>query len=386
MHNFSQIELPILESGDLFKRTVGNETDIVNKEMFMIEPRAGSNEIICLRPEATAQTMRTFLEHNIQNLPWKVFSYGPMFRYERPQKGRYRQFNQCNIEIISTESIDQDVLLISILDQLFSQKWYLTNYTLLLNFLGCNQDRLNFRDKLTNFLKNQPQICETCNKRSINSPLRVFDCKNETCRQIYCDAPKILEHLCANCNSEWEELRKHLKLLKIAFVIQPDLVRGLDYYNKTVFEFTSTALGAQSSFCGGGRYELATQLGHKTAVPAIGAAFGLERVLLILETMHDQLPIIAKPDLNILIPFGPAQHALALLIAQNLSQNNLITDLMLESGSIKNKMRKANKLNPKYCILIGENEQASNSVTLKNMATGDERLVKRADLVSCLKD
>lgn len=385
LHNFNQIDLPILESSDLFKRTVGNETDIVNKEMFMIEPRAGSNETICLRPEATAQTMRAFLEHNIQTLPWKVFSYGAMFRYERPQRGRYRQFQQCNIEVISTESIDQDVLLISMLDSLFAIKWHLKDYILLLNFLGCTQDRINFRNQLTSFLEKQPQICDTCQKRTNTNALRVFDCKNESCQEIYRTAPQILEHLCESCNLEWDQLKNHLKLLNIAFTIQPNLVRGLDYYNKTVFEFTSTALGAQSSFCGGGRYELATQLGHKTPVPAIGAAFGVDRVLLILETMRDQLPIAPRPTLNVIIPFTSAQHLPALQLAQNLSQNNISNDLILETGSIKSKMRKANKLNPKYCILIGENEQALESVTLKDMLTGDERLIKQADLMEYLK-
>lgn len=386
LHNFNQIDLPILESSDLFKRTVGNETDIVNKEMFMIEPRAGSNETICLRPEATAQTMRAFLENNIQTTPWKVFSYGAMFRYERPQRGRYRQFQQCNIEVINTESIDQDVLLISLLDQLFSLKWHLENYTLLLNFLGCSQDRLDFRTILTDFLKKQPQICDTCHKRTNANALRVFDCKNETCQEIYRNAPKILEHLCDNCNSEWRQLKNHLELLKINFTIQPLLVRGLDYYNKTVFEFTSTALGAQSSFCGGGRYELATQLGHKTQIPAIGAAFGVDRVLLILETLREKLPITPKPALNIIIPFSATQNPTALLLGQFLTQHGIATDLILEQGSIKSKMRKAHKLNPKYCVLIGENEQALNSVMLKNMLTGDERLVKQADLIECLKN
>lgn len=386
LHNFAQIELPILESCDLFKRTVGNETDIVNKEMFMIEPRTGSNETICLRPEATAQTMRAFLEHNIQALPWKVFSYGAMFRYERPQKGRYRQFQQCNIEVINTESIDQDVALISMLDSLFATKWYLTEYALLLNFLGCLQDRINFRDKLTIFLKKQPQICDTCQKRSVANPLRVFDCKNEACQQIYCAAPKILDHLCEDCNTEWHQLKKGLELLGVSFAIKNDLVRGLDYYNKTVFEFTSSALGAQSSFCGGGRYELATQLGHKTAIPSIGAAFGIDRILLILETIKNNLPIDQKPVLNVIIPLGLEQHMLALLVAQNLYQNNIPTDLILEEGSVKSKMRRANKLGPKYCILIGPDEQANNSAMLKNMITGDERLVKQIDLVNCLKD
>lgn len=386
LHNFNQIELPILEACDLFKRTVGTQTDIVNKEMFVIEPRAGSSESICLRPESTAQTMRAFLENGIQILPWKVFSYGAMFRYERPQKGRYRQFQQCNIEVIGADSIDQDVMLISMLDNLFT-KLYIPNYALVLNFLGCTQDRNNFREILKDFLVKQSNICDTCENRSQTNPLRVFDCKNESCQQIYVSAPKIIEHLCDSCNGEWQQLKNHLELLGISFAVKPELVRGLDYYNKTVFEFSSTALGAQSSFCGGGRYELASQLGSKNQVPSIGAAFGMDRVLLILETIKDQLPIAKKPALTVIVPLSPAQNMLALLVAQNLGQHNLSHDIILEDDtSVKSKMRKANKLGPNYCVLIGESEQVQHSVMLKNMVTGAEQLIKQVDLINYLKN
>lgn len=387
LHNFNQIELPILEPAELFKRTVGDNTDIVNKEMFMIEPRAGSSESICLRPEATAQTMRAFLENGIQNLPWKVFSFGSMFRYERPQKGRYRQFQQCNIEIIGTESIDQDVLLISMLDSLFSTKLKISSYGLILNFLGCAQDRVNFRAILTNFLQaNTNHICQTCQTRATTNPLRVFDCKNEDCQNVYLKSPQISSHLCETCNIEWQQLQNHLELLGVSFAIKNNLVRGLDYYNKTVFEFVSTDLGAQSSFCGGGRYELATQLGSKTAVPAIGAAFGVDRVLLILESLQNQLLLPQKAALNLIIPLSPAQNMLALLVAQNLSQHHIANDIILEDeSSMKSKMRKANKMGAVNCILIGENEQATHSVTLKNMVTSQEQLVKQFDLASYLK-
>ena len=194
-----------------------------------------------------------------------------------------------------------------------------------------------------------------------------------------------MDHLCEECNVEWKQLQNHLELLGVSFAIKPDLVRGLDYYNKTVFEFTSPDLGAQSSFCGGGRYELATQLGHKTAVPSIGAAFGMDRILIILETIQDRLPIKPKPALTVILPLEPKYNMLALLVAQNLSQHTITNDIILEDSSIKSKMRKANKLGPIHCVLIGENEQATNSVTLKNMVTGNERLVKQTKLVEALK-
>lgn len=385
LNNFSQIDLPALEPVELFKRTVGEETDIVSKEMFTIAPRAGSSELICLRPEATAQTMRAFLENGIQQLPWKVFSFGAMFRYERPQKGRYRQFHQCNIEVIGTDSIDQDVWLISILDHLFSQNLQLKNYALTLNFLGCKDDRISFRNQLKSFLQSKDDICETCQRRAETNPLRIFDCKNPDCQTIYQQAPKITDYLCDNCQNEWETLKSHLELLGVSFAVNPRLVRGLDYYNQTVFEFASTDLGAQSAFCGGGRYELATQLGHKTAIPAIGAAFGMERLALILESKQDQLMVPKKPALVAIIPLANEQIMLSLMIAQSLGRQQICTDLVLDGESIKSKMRKANKLGAAYCILVGENEQAGQTATIKDMLTGNEETISQAQVAVYLK-
>ena len=384
LHNFEQIKLPILEQTDLFKRTVGTDTDIVNKEMFVIEKREGSKDSICLRPESTAQTMRAFLENSIQAKPWKVFSFGPMFRYERPQKGRFRQFHQCNIEIIDTESIDHDVSLISALDNLFKEKLHITNYALVINFLGCPEDRNNFRIELQKFLAQNTNICDTCKTRTNTNPLRVFDCKNETCQEIYLQAPKITDSLCTTCKDEWQQLQKHLELLGVSFAINSSLVRGLDYYNKTVFEFVSHDLGAQSAFCGGGRYELATQLGNKTAVPSIGAAMGIERLMIILEQKKDTLPIAKKPALNVVVPLSDDQNILALLMAQNLLKNKLCTDVVLE-GSVKSKMRKANKLGASNCILIGEDEQKNQTATVKNMQVGSEEVMKQIEVANYLK-
>jgi histidyl-tRNA synthetase len=384
LHNFNQIELPIIEAVDVFKRTVGTDTDIVNKEMFVITPREGSKELICLRPEATAATMRAFLENGIQILPWKVFSFGAMFRYERPQKGRYRQFHQANIEIIGANSIHHDIALITMLDSLFRDKLQIPNYALVINFLGCPQDRINFRKELQIFLQSNNNICPTCQTRATTNPLRVFDCKNEACQKIYLQAPKITGSLCTTCKDEWQDVQTNLELLSVSFAVKPNLVRGLDYYNKTVFEFVSNDLGAQSSFCGGGRYELATQLGSKKEVPSIGAAIGLERIMIMLEGIQDKLPIAKKPALSVVIPLDEAQHTLAHLVMQNLYQNKICAEILLE-GSVKSKMRKANKLGASFCILIGENEQATHSATIKNMLTGAEELVKQVDIAKALK-
>ena len=386
LHDFSQIELPILEPIDLFKRTVGEQTDIVSKEMFVIAPKNESGEAICLRPEATAQTMRAFLENGIQIIPWKVFSFGPLFRYERPQKGRFRQFYQANIEVIGIQAIEQDVLVIAMLDQLFSQKFQLKNYGLVLNFLGCANDRAIFRDILKKFLQDSIEICETCQKRAISNPLRIFDCKNTTCQAIYEQAPRISDHLCQACNSEWITLQKDLELLGVSFTHNPKLVRGLDYYNKTVFEFTSTDLGAQSAFCGGGRYELATQLGHRDEITSIGAAIGLERIMMLLETHTHELPIPKKQALVAVIPVNNSSNILAMLIYQNLYQSKICTDFILDGESIKSKMRKANKLGAIYAILIGENEQHNQTATIKDMLTGNEETIAQSQVAAYLKN
>lgn len=386
LHNFNQIELPILESTELFQRTVGTETDIVQKEMFTIAPRTGSNESICLRPEATASATRAFLENNIIETPWKVFCFGPMFRYERPQKGRFREFRQCSIEVVDANSIDHDVLLINNLCQLFREKWQIHNYGLLLNFLGCPQDRISFKNQLVLFLKQHLNtVCATCQTRINTNPLRVLDCKNDTCQELYLQAPQISTSYCLECNQEWQQLQKHLLILGIAFAIQPNLVRGLDYYNKTVFEFVSTDLGAQSTFCGGGRYELASQLGSKQPVPSVGAAFGVERILLILESRKNQLPIAKKAALSVVIPLTNQQNTLALLIAQSLFKNQFCTEVLLEDNSVKSKMRKANKLGATYCILIGEQEQIDQTVTVKLMLNGQEEIIKQTELIDFLK-
>jgi len=387
-YHFEEISTPILESTDLFKRVLGEYTDVVTKEMFVIEPRnKDDDERICLRPEATASTVRAFLEGNIQLLPWKVFTYGPMFRYERPQKGRYRQFHQINVEAIGSASISEDVQLIKMLDRFFHEVLNLNNYALTLNFLGCLKDRKVYLEKLSAFLNSAKasEICATCQVRKEHNMMRIFDCKNKTCAQIYQSAPFIADHLCSGCDAEWQELRESLSLLSVTFAYRPTLVRGLDYYNKTAFEFVSDNLGAQNAFCGGGRYDkLATQLGSKQEYPAIGAAMGIERLILLLEPMRDQLKIEQAPPLHIIIPMDKKQHQLALLIADTLQAHNICTDVLTE-GSIKSMMRKANKMGATYTLVVGDEEQQNKSVMAKNMITGEQEAVAQIDLVEYLQ-
>ena len=384
---FTEIATPILEPLELFHRTLGAHTDVVSKEMFLIKPAAESKELICLRPEATAPTTRAFLQHHIQEKPWKVFSHGPMFRYERPQKGRFRQFHQINLEVINAPSILHDAQVITMLDRFFHEQLNLNNYALLLNFLGCPDDRTTYRTKLKTFLidEHAQDICTTCTVRVETNIMRVFDCKNETCQLIYEKAPFIADHLCATCEQEWQELQKLLSLLSVSYAYNPKLVRGLDYYNKTVFEFTSENLGAQNAFCGGGRYELATQLGEKIRIPSLGAAIGIERLLLLLEPMRNQLKIPELPAVHIIMPLSAAQQALSLLLADTLLAHNFCTQVLLEGDSIKSMMRKAHKMGATFALIIGQEEQEKKMVTIKHMITGTQESVAQADLVDYLR-
>ena len=387
-YRYTEIKTPILEHVDLFKRALGVYTDVVTKEMFTIRARDDQAEQICLRPEFTAPTVRAFIEHGIEHRPWKVFSYGPAFRYERPQKGRYRQFHQLSIELIGAPPISYDAECIKMLDRLFHEQFNLNNYALELNFLGCFEDRKAYKILLKEFLQGlvEKELCATCLTRKDANIMRVFDCKNGTCQQMYKNAPFIAENLCTQCATEWDTLKEQLELLAVSYAYQPRLVRGLDYYNKTVFEFSSANLGAQNAFCGGGRYDqLVGQLGAKHDQPSIGAAIGLERLMLLLEPMQDQLPIAQEPPLHVIMPMAQEQQALALLVADVMQAKNLCVDVLLGGDSVKNMMRKANKLGAATALIIGEQEQQDKTVMVKNMMTGAQEVVAQIDIVSYLK-
>lgn len=381
-YRFKEIILPTLESVDLFKRALGQETDVVSKEMFIVSSSsAQSDELICLRPEATASMVRSFIEHGIQDVPWKVFCCGSMFRYERPQKGRFREFYQCSLEIIGSACVSEDARLLAMLDVLFAQKCDLSEYALHVNYLGCPEDRRVFKEKLYAFLnEHDAQLCETCKKRKEANILRVFDCKEAECHKIYATAPHITDSLCISCACEWQELQDRLEELSVSFVHNSKLVRGLDYYNKTIFEFVSPLLGAQSAFCGGGRYDsLVALLGGKQDQPSLGAAIGIDRLMLLLEAVNSPLLVQQEEPLYVIIPLDKAQHALALLLAKTMNAESICTDLFFE-GSLKSMMRKANKMGAKAVLLLGEDEQKNGTVTLKDMQTGDSHTLKQKDV------
>jgi histidyl-tRNA synthetase len=357
---------------------------VVNKEMYMVTTQHGETGI-CLRPEATASTMRAFFNNSITTQPWNVFSHGPMFRHERPQKGRYRQFEQITIESIGAQAIAYDAQLIGMLDHFF-QKLHITNYALLINYLGSRDDREQFKQKLATFFDKQTTLPPKIAALKDTNILRTFDLKDPASQELMQKAPVLLDHLSHDSQQEWEQLQNFLDQTSVSYSVDPTLVRGLDYYNKTVFEFVSSDLGAQSAFCAGGRYDdLAPQLGAKEAVPSIGAAMGIDRILHLLEHNRDRLQLPAKPTLHAIIPLDPKQHALALICAYELRRQNLHTDVLFDGTSIKSTLRKANKMDATYVLMIGADEQAQNYITVKDMANGEEKSIPQAELVSFLQ-
>ena len=387
LHNFSEIATPLLEYATLFERSLGNETDVVSKQMFFIAPHKeeSDKDRLCLRPEATAGIMRAYLEnqHELPN-PWKVYTVGPMFRYERPQKGRFRQLHQISLEAIGVASLEYDALFISMIAHLFEEILGLSAFVLHINYLGDAQDRELYKKALREFLDGK-DICATCQHRKETNVLRALDCKVETCKKIYEDAPEITAYFSQATQEEWKALQNNLHILGVTFVHNPFLVRGLDYYNKTVFEFVGIALGAQNALCGGGRYDgLSQELGSKEPIPSIGVGIGIERLLLLCQEHADALTA-KKPALHVIIPFDQAQHTLSLLMASSLTKHGICADVSLESTSVKNKMKRANKQGAAYVILIGQDEMEKNYVTIKHMITGAEEKVEQGKLLHYLQ-
>ena len=354
--------------------------------MFLIANKSGDDQI-CLRPEATAGTMRAFLEYQAEiKLPCRVFCYGSMFRYERPQKGRLREFHQMNLEVIGASSMLHDAHLIKMLQVLFMEVLEIQDFVLKINFLGQAQDRAKYSESLIATLTPfKDQLCEICAVRLDKNPLRILDCKSTTCQELAKRAPKLHSFFSDKTKQEFQLLLDTLQELAVTFMIDDQLVRGLDYYNKTVFEFVSVNLGAQNTFCGGGRYDgLAQQLGSKTEIPALGCAIGMERLLMILEDKKNKLSE-TPAALTCIIPMDQAQNKLALHLADHLASQGLTVEILIDDQKIKNKMKKASDLKATYALIIGEDEQKNNSVTVKNMITGTQETVLQNQIAAYLK-
>ena len=358
-YGYAFVETPILEETTLFKRSVGESSDIVGKEMYQFEDKGGND--VCLRPEGTAGVVRAYISAKLDRQQGKnrFFYFGPMFRYERPQKGRLRQFHQFGCESFGEASVYEDFSTIQMVAQIFDALGI--GYTLLINSLGCSACMPTYREGLVTFLEaHKETLCTDCNRRITTNPIRTLDCKNEACQQVLVDAPRITHHLCESCSSDFEALKGLLDRAGIAYEVDTGLVRGLDYYSQTAFEFVSTEIGAQSAIAGGGRYDRLVEFLGGKPTPAIGFAIGIERIM---ELVCMPEPIRDGYYLGAMVP-----EALPTLLdlAARLRRNERV---VLEYGSkgFKTHLKNSDKAQVRYVLLIGESELAAKTVWIKDL-------------------
>ena len=379
--NYHEIRTPIFEETALFARGVGEDTDIVGKEMYTWEDRDGTS--ITLRPEATASVMRAYIEHRLDQVPGvkKFYYMGPMFRRERPQKGRYRQFYQIGAEAIGSESPVVDAEVIEMVVEVLKCAG-LKDFRLILNSVGDANCRPKYMEALKEKLAGVAgQLCVDCQRRATTNPLRVLDCKIAEDQPYVEKLPSILDHLCESCSTHFKAVREFLDSRGITYEVRPRLVRGLDYYTRTTFEIVHGALGAQSSVMGGGRYDgLAESLGSKIASPGIGFSIGEDRLVMIVE---ETVPSTAGPTLDLYIaPMGAAALHHAGILALELRRKGISVEV--GEGKLKRLMELANKAGARHTVILGDNEITQGNYALKNMASGEQRNLTRAELVQAL--
>jgi histidyl-tRNA synthetase len=386
-YNFHEIRTPIFESTELFARGVGEETDVVAKEMYTWEDRgrgqSQKGQSLTLRPENTASVVRAYIEHKLWDRGLnKLYYIGPQFRRERPQKGRYRQFYQIGAEVIGPSSAgsesparDAEVLelLATLLDRLGIRDW-----TVQLNSVGCTNDRVAYNEALRKALEPVvANMCEDCQRRAVTNPLRVFDCKVPEDQPIIEKLPRISQFLDDGCRKHFEQVKSILTSVGVEFQENDRLVRGLDYYTRTAFEFTHGALGAQNAILGGGRYDgLSESLGGPSA-PGIGFAIGEDRLVLALQESAEAVQ--HKPDVYI-APLGAGMDREAARLARELRRHDLVVELGDESFRLKKSFETASKLGARFALIVGENEVKADSFALKNLETGEQVSVPRAEL------
>jgi len=391
-YNFQEIRTPIFEATELFARGVGEETDIVSKEMFTWEDRGRAqsekNQLLTLRPENTAGVVRAYIEHNLQQRGLnKLYYIGPQFRRERPQKGRYRQFYQIGAEVIGpatsgSESPMRDAELLEMLATLLDRLG-VTGWTLELNSIGCAADRARYNEALRQALDPvKDKMCGDCQRRAVTNPLRVFDCKVPEDQPINEQLPRISEYLDEPCRQHFGQVKEILTSAGVPFTLNDRLVRGLDYYTRTAFEFTHGALGAQNAILGGGRYDgLSESLGGPPA-PGIGFAIGEDRFVMSLGKTAEE--VSRKPDVYI-APLGAGMNKEAIRLARELRRHNIVAELGDETFRLKKSLETGSKLGAKYALIVGENEVSTGVLALKNLATGEQKSVARNELAGAVR-
>ena len=384
LFSFREIRTPMFEHTELFTRGVGETTDIVTKEMYTFEDKGGRS--MTLRPEGTAGVARAFIENGLGQdvMPMKAYYLASVFRYERPQSGRLREHHQFGVELYGSSSPYADAEVIS-LAHTFLSSVGIGGLTLHLNSIGCKECRPKFNAALRGYIgDNLDRMCGKCRERFDKNPLRILDCKEEKCREIVKAAPSITDFLCDDCRAHFEQLQGILERQGVPFVVDPSVVRGLDYYTRTVFEFVSEDIGAQGTVCGGGRYDgLVEEVGGKST-PAVGFGLGLERLLLVLQNTGRLDAPRERVDVY-LAPLGERAAGEVPAIAAGLRRAGVSADYDMMGRGVKAQMKYADKSGARFVVVIGDNELESGVAVLKNMDTGEERSVALDDIAGALK-
>lgn len=378
---YKEIRTPVFEHTELFQRGVGDTTDVVQKEMYTFDDKGGRS--ITLRPEGTAGAVRSFLENGLCNeaLPQKVCYLISCYRYEKPQAGRLREFHQFGVECFGTASPLADAEIIALAKSIFDTLG-VRDLSLEINSIGCPKCRAEYHKALKEyFASRKDELCDTCKGRLDRNPMRILDCKSPICHEIAQDAPVVIDYLCDECKEHFEKVQKYLDAQNIEYKINPQIVRGLDYYTKTVFEFVSNSIGAQGTVCGGGRYDgLVEELGGQHTA-SLGFAMGLERLMLLMEAQGCEFPQAEKPDLFI-VALGEKATLKAVEIAKDMREEGFSALLDLNQRSIRAQMKYADKLGAKFNVVIGDNEVENKIAKLKNMQTGEETEINLDTFVS----
>lgn len=378
---YKEMRTPVFEHTELFQRGVGDTTDVVQKEMYTFDDKGGRS--ITLRPEGTAGAARSFLENGLSNeaLPQKICYLTSCYRYEKPQAGRLREFHQFGIECFGATSPLADAEMIALAKQIFDELG-VKDLHLELNSIGCPTCRAEYHKALKEYFASRvDELCDTCRDRLDRNPMRILDCKSPVCSEIAKDAPVVLDYLCDECKEHFEKTKSYLDTMNIEYIVNPQIVRGLDYYTKTVFEFVADSIGAQGTVCGGGRYDgLIEELGGQHT-PSLGFGMGLERLQLVMEAQGCEFPEPSRPDLFI-VAMGDKATLKAVEIAKDMRDEGYSVVYDLNGRSLRAQMKYADKINAKYNVVIGDNEVDTKSAVLKDMATGEQSNISLETFVS----
>lgn len=370
-YGFYEMRTPVFEHTELFQRSVGETTDVVQKEMYTFEDKGGRS--ITLRPEGTAGAVRAYLENGLFNeaMPQKIYYLTSCYRYEKPQAGRLREFHQFGVECFGAGTAAQDAEIIMLANEIFNFLG-IEGLSLEINSIGCPECRKNYQNALKEYFNSHyDELCDTCKGRLQKNPMRILDCKSPVCSEIAKDAPKIIDYLCDDCSEHFETVKNYLNANNIEFTVNPTIVRGLDYYTRTVFEFVSSGIGAQGTVCGGGRYDgLIEEMGGKPT-PACGFGLGIERLLLLMDAQNSEFPERKKCDLYI-GSMGEKANLKAFTLATDLRNEGLSAQFDTVGRSVKAQMKYADKIGALYTVIIGDSELESGTVKLKNMSDGTE--------------